>query len=579
MKKNELLRMIQSLSPEQQREILTQYIDRSNEEQIWFLEKIISEMQLSDTAQGGGPQSIRMPQELIDEKMGQFRIWLEEMEEGELYLEASGYEDYSYGYWDSDWAWEYDDTQGIGEKLAEMISFVEDCIHYGHYQEGAELLGELWSLEVPADAEDDWIYLGLNEMVSEKLLHADLQKLALQALYAAYWAAKPKERARSLYGYFANSAFRNIRVQDSFQIGREELPDQNEFWEDWIRLLEERQGDIEARLLEEAVVYYEGTKGLEEIAARNYNTHPTLALSVLKEYGKCLSFDEMERFGIQALEHMDRMLKIRAGIALATAFAASHLGHGQQEYACLLEAFRSDTGIRNLLRLYGNEQLAEGFGVQIKELLPGVLTSNNLAFGGSQELAGNVIDDHTYLKCCFFTGAFEEVKKKIVNPKGSLGWTGKFTRTGLALFLVYLYEGARPTVAIDYFVREIDFGKGEAEEFPTVLEQELMKESQEQGVSLFWNYFQRWKKYFPMEQEVKEKYYSWASKIIHARADAIVSGQFRKHYGESAALLAALGDIKRFWGDAEEKGRIRAEYKRKFPRHSSFQAEMRSYFG
>lgn len=55
-------------------------------------------------------------------------------------------------------------------------------------------------------------------------------------------------------------------------------------------------------------------------------------------------------------------------------------------------------------------------------------------------------------------------------------------------------------------------------------------------------------------------------------------GQFRNHYAESAALLAALGDIRESWGDFAEKPAIRAEYKRKFPRHSSFQAEMARYF-
>ena len=578
MKKPELLQIIQSLSLEQQREVLVRYIERSNEEQKWFLEKILSEVQAAGDGPDGRGQSIRIPQELLDEKMGQFREWLQEIEEGELALEASGYEDYSSGYWDSDWIWEYDDPNGIGEKLAAMIDFAGDCIQYGHYPEASEIFGELWGMEILADLEEDCHSLGLEEMVSEGLLHADLEKLALKALYAAYWAAKPGERAKKLYAYFGCSAFQGIRIQDCFQAGREQLPDLECFWEDWIRLLEGRSGDTEARLPEEAVDYYQGTEGLAEIAARNYDTHPTLALSVLQKYRKCASYTEMERFGIEALEHMNVKLNIRARIALAAAFAASRQGHEQQEYTCLLEAFRSDSNVRNLLRLYGNEQLAEGYGVRARELLPGGPAGKNIAFGGSRELQENIINDDTYNKLCFFFGEFENVKKKVVNPKGSLGWTGKFTRKGLALFLTYLYDGSRPTTAINYFLHRIDFGNGE-EEFSTLLEEELEREAEKQGVSLFWSYFQRWKKYFPMEQEEKEKYYSWASKMIHARADAIVGGQFRNYYGESAALLVALGDIRGSWGDDAEKMRIQAEYKRKFPRHSSFQKEMREYLG
>lgn len=90
--------------------------------------------------------------------------------------------------------------------------------------------------------------------------------------------------------------------------------------------------------------------------------------------------------------------------------------------------------------------------------------------------------------------------------------------------------------------------------------------------------FQRWKLYFPMEQQEREAYLSWAEKIVYSRADAIVGGQHRNHYGQSAQLLAIVGEIKESMGKSGAKKQIFAEYKRKFPRHSSFQREMKTYF-
>lgn len=81
-----------------------------------------------------------------------------------------------------------------------------------------------------------------------------------------------------------------------------------------------------------------------------------------------------------------------------------------------------------------------------------------------------------------------------------------------------------------------------------------------------------------MSEKEKNKYFTWAEEIVYSRAEAIVSGQHRRHYGGVAELLALAAEIKESMGETEAKQMIFQEYKRKFPRHSSFQAEMRSYF-
>ena len=109
-------------------------------------------------------------------------------------------------------------------------------------------------------------------------------------------------------------------------------------------------------------------------------------------------------------------------------------------------------------------------------------------------------------------------------------------------------------------------------------EREILEESREHKVREFWNYFQRWKRYFPMDENEKKRYLSWAEKIVYGRADAIISGQHRNHYGQVAILLAMVGEIKEGMGDIGARRIIFADYKRKFPRHSSFQREMKEYF-
>ena len=72
-----------------------------------------------------------------------------------------------------------------------------------------------------------------------------------------------------------------------------------------------------------------------------------------------------------------------------------------------------------------------------------------------------------------------------------------------------------------------------------------------------------------MERAEREKYLTWAENIVYKRADAIVSGQHRSHYGEVAGLLAIVGEIKEDMGIQGAKRCIYEQYRKKFPRHSS----------
>lgn len=41
---------------------------------------------------------VRMSQKLVEEKISQIKVWMQQIEEGELYLDTEEYEDYSSGY-------------------------------------------------------------------------------------------------------------------------------------------------------------------------------------------------------------------------------------------------------------------------------------------------------------------------------------------------------------------------------------------------------------------------------------------------------------------------------------------------
>ena len=522
---------------------------------------------------------VRMSDDLVAEKKAQIQKWKNQIDEGELALDAEEYEDYSGGYWNSDWITKYYDNQGIGDKIQYMIRFAEDCVDDKRYQEANEIYEWLWEMSVSADNEyEDSEPADLEMLEENNLIHTDMKHLALLTLYADYQALPINKRAEDIYLYFSYNTFTKLHVEEMFHVGREELEDTEQFWRDWIVLLKKENGDTAARLLKEAILYCEGIEGLYKMAKKNASVHPSLYLAVMEQYDKGHLYAEIEKVGENALSNIAVNLTIRSEIALKTAFASSYLNHEEKMMQFCWESFVSDSTVRNYLRLFGSEKMAGTYGMRGKEVLRNSQTSNTTFRYRNSELNQNVIGNHEYYQLVFYTGNFNTVKNISKNPKGSLGWSSSFIDYGIRLFLLYLYNRPFPSKSAKNIASYIGFADEKERKDLLKFETEIQSECLEYKTTEFWNYFQRWKKYFSIEKAEREKYLEWAENIVYQRADAIVSGQHRSHYDEVAGLLAIVGEIKEDMGMRDAAKCIYKQYKKKFPRHSSFQSAMRNYF-
>ncbi len=569
---------LKKLSRESLQEIVLKMSEIMSKDQQEKLEKIIEEYGKETSALHESPVQVRMSQELVDEKMSQIEEWIRQIDEGELYLNADEYEDYSSGYWDSDFITEYYDNQGIGDKINTMLWFAKDCVDDRKYQEANLIYEWLWNMEVIADEE----YIDpadLELLVEKEIVNIDMKQLALLTLYVAYQVREPDKRAEDIYLYFTYYAFQNLHIEDMLHVGRENLIETEQFWNDWIALLKTKSGDTESRLLKEAVLYQEGIDGLIKMANDNYKVHPSLYLEAMNEYDKNHGYSQIEKIGKKAIEKIDPNLIIRSKIALKAACAASYLNHTEMVMFFCWESFHSDFTVRNLLRLFGTKEMAEQYGIRAKEILDLRIKGNPVTSIRNSEMNQNIISSYTYNELSFYTGNFKAVKTVSKNPSGSLGWSSCFVGKGICLFLLYLFENSLPSRAAAAVASRIGFTDKSVQDECMEFEMKIVDESSRNKTSIFWNYFQRWKQYFPMEQREKMQYLVWAEKIVHSRAEAIVGGQHRRQYGDVAMLLAIVAEIKEQMGKKGERQEIFAMYKRKFPRHSSFQAEMKNYFG
>lgn len=130
------------------------------------------------------------------------------------------------------------------------------------------------------------------------------------------------------------------------------------------------------------------------------------------------------------------------------------------------------------------------------------------------ELKKNVISDYEYYKLSFYMGGFQKIKAVSKNPQSSLGWSGSVIRYGIRLILLYLYEDPLSSKAAAGIAGHVGFLDEGDLSLQMDFESEIMDESHRLKISMFWNYFQRWKKYFQMSQKGKNTYFAWAEKLF-----------------------------------------------------------------
>ncbi len=137
----------------------------------------------------------------IEKEYMRLKELFEEIQEGELYIDAEGYEDYSSGYWDSDWVYEYEDTQGVGKIFEDAASLLVRSVNDKCYETAVDLFGLLLEAEVFVADQGDGFTLSLREMIEEHLASIDLEELAQHVLYAVYQSTEPDKRAECFYEY------------------------------------------------------------------------------------------------------------------------------------------------------------------------------------------------------------------------------------------------------------------------------------------------------------------------------------------------------------------------------------------
>ncbi len=521
--------------------------------------------------------------EKVKEKLNEIKSGITKIQNGELCISAQGYEDYSNGYWASDWIWEYEDNEGVGRLIEDAILFAHDCMNDCRYEEAVNIFELVMNLQVFVEDEcgGDSFELSFEEMVDEKLVGINLKVLALDVLYSNYQLQTANKRANILYSYFAYGYFKDIHIEDIFSIGREELRDTDMFLQSWIDFLMTQSWEIAARLLRESLIYYKGTEGLVEMARQGYKEHPSVYLAALLEYEKSHDYIKIEEVGKEALNKLPLDLKIRGEIALKTAQASYCINDYEFMKKCWYEAFYSNSTVLNYLRLFVDKDTMKEYKDIAEKRIGKLRICDNYYRNEASEMTENVVSKFDYKYLCFFSGKFNEVQNWCNEQKRPLGWSGSFIGDGLDLMLLYLYADVKLRKACKNLAARVSSRIGFNELKNLVFIKENYIFETEVGATkydeIFLNIFSLWKINYVISADDVKRYVEWLEAVIDKRIDGIVGGKYRNKYNAVALLAAALGEVKESLGVNMAKSTIISKYMGKYSRHTAFRGALREY--
>ncbi len=523
----------------------------------------------------------------IEKEYTRLKELFEEIEEGELYIDAEGYEDYSSGYWDSDWVYEYEDTQGVGKIFEDAANLLLQSVNDKCYETAVDLFALLSEAEVLVADQGDNFTLSLGEMIEEHLASIDQEELAQHVLYAVYQSTELDKRAERFYEYCTQPFFRKVRLEQILSLGSEELKGLPEFWDAWIDLLIHREGDTAGEFLRQAVLFQKDEDEMTETAQKAAKMHPSLYLAVLEYLESRQKSERQLQVGKEALEKIDKSCRLRSQAALYTTEAALKAGDKKTAEMCWIEAFESHSTPVNYLRIAANIEEPASYrerAAQVINALPYAGKTDRYGYELNHELQINFLSENDRSLMGFFMGDFESSMKECLETREGLGWSGKFIKKGIPLFLLLLLQSEQLLQGCQDMARSAAFYLGFKRESYVKGTKENLKGASDTGteeneIAVFWSCFRSWKAVHGLSvtEEQAANYLVSLEEMIDRRFQAIVSKQHRNHYGSVAALAAALGEVKASRGEHGAKEKLLLKYREEFPRHTALHGELRSY--
>ena len=504
----------------------------------------------------------------------QVKAYISEIEEGECLLQSEWEE--GYYDWMDDGELYYTDPDGIGERIDFICNYIHRCTDANKFDYSAEIGRKLIDLEIMADSDWGTDNVPLSTMTENKLIKADMRKTILDTLYSCYMVYKNDKLSEVLYEILASPEADDLCMEDLLQRLDKEMDNFDVFLADWISYLGNQTGKTAESLYTEAVELSGNIDEMLKISREHVDIHPGMYCKLLENTK--IDKEKLIKIGFDGIERIDKAYIIRSETALRTAELICENGKDNSNlYTCYKTAFDSDSNAVNYFRCFFNTDDKTSLKQDLDNFCKEHKKEKNSDYGrympGSERELNRPEKNMVYI-LRILNGDIQGVLSDALSGKTSLGWTESFMKKGIAIYLLCIYDEQMISPGMEVM---LNMSK-EAFEFTI---KEYMRgqhgETNRDEKELFYDCFLKWKNTVSITDEEKKEILSHIEKVLEKRVAAIMEANRRNYYGECAAFIAAVGEVKEAQGKKPEKQRYMSLYKEKYGRRHLFVSELKKY--
>ena len=477
-------------------------------------------------------------------------------------------EHYEWGGYDDE---EEDDPYaGFVTPLVALFDRAQAAFDYADQQLARDAYAALFDI---LDRQDNY---GRGIMPSD-LTGVDISEAWARHLRAVYETEPTDQRPETLLNEMLEGrtwvAGARPKLDDLIQISPAPLPDRDKFLANWIAFLRGQPGEDADTWLREAIRLAHGTAGLEALARGEGKQRPRAYLdwfTALAQEGK---HREVLAAAHEALEVLPAELPIHAAIADHLCAAAEKLGEPTLLAAGRWEAFTAKPCLARLLDLWdsaGTGDACTALMRRAQQRLQEYLAQpqkSNAAWGGDGLESPALPSKAALAHACLLAGDLDAAHTLAAREQ-VLGWSNSENTQGLIVpFFLGLASGRSfatlPPNLTQLWQAGLQTGYMTGGAGESVV-QRLQRIYAAGPVAATWSH------------NTQEVFLAWCLDVARQRVENIVSNQRRGSYGKAATLTVACTEALRLHGNASGGNAFLEAIRTRFPRHSAFQAELRS---
>src|SRR5262252_5495083 len=418
---------------------------------------------------------------------------------------------------------------------------------------------------------------------AEHLPDVAVNEAGARYLRAVYETESPAQRPAGLFAAMLQVCTwlsdAHPRLNDIIQISPPALPDQEQFFLDWIAFLRTQGGPEADAWLREAVRLAQGTAGLESLARTEGVQRPRAYLDWCAALAAEGQQDAVLAAAHEALRTLPSPLPIRAAVADYLCTAATHLHDTAALRIGRWEAFVAKPTLTRLLDVWevtpaGAERTRQMS--QASQHIQDTL-ANPPAQGTSvwaDDIERPVRPDKTVLAHAYLLAGDWDAAYRLAVPEQVLGWSSSHNTQGLVVSCCLVQmsgvsPGHLPPNLAQLWRWELQNSTGFVSWYGVDAgEASLLVRLQDAYTACLPD--------VSLTQDQQGAFLAWCLDVVRRRVDAIVSNQHRGSYDRAALLLTSCTEVLRLLGKAQEARALLEDIRQQFRRHRAFQAELQT---